>query len=392
MPIIRVPKRPRSMARRCTGTLLLNSLLWLATAAHGLDPPLDRSLYTTSVYQTSYTSFHNDTRIHRRHSHTKAANDFYTHLSDVGFCLAMALGWTVWMLSSFLKSDLSKYQSGSVVVRGHVLKVSVEGDSLGMGIPTYKATIDYIVPDLKSKDEDEEEEAKIQIRKQFETQQQLEEGFANVELLVLPHEPTYSVLREDWEKEWEYQVEDYEWWRTAWFRRLTMAVTGFLVLASVGGAVHVVIRLDPTRRAWGWALICIGVPLLLPTALTIHKCMQVLQKVLTYQSESAGVVIRGADRLRRSMAECEDLDYLDARACDDEGAPQDFRSVKSTVDETAGCYFIRFPKSKAVHHRDPFPESGSIAASNDSGAVPEDSVSSVSSISIQDRQRSDLSA
>jgi len=91
--------------------------------------------------------------VRRRHSSSSSRRrrgSYTSHLSDVAFCLAMALGWTVWMLSSFIKSDWSKYQKNSVLVHGNVLQVTVEDDSLGTGIPTYKAIIDYMVPKAHS--------------------------------------------------------------------------------------------------------------------------------------------------------------------------------------------------------------------------------------------------
>jgi hypothetical protein len=75
-------------------------------------------------------------------------------------------------------------------ISGNVREVSIEDDSLGTGIPTYHALIDYIITVRR-----EAEQARIQVRKSFQTQHLLQQGFANVELLVLPEEPTSSVLK-----------------------------------------------------------------------------------------------------------------------------------------------------------------------------------------------------
>jgi len=139
---------------------------------------------------------------------------------------------------------------------------------------------------------DDEEESKIQIRKQFETQKLLQEGFSNVELLVLPNEPTHSVLKEDWEKDWEeHQTYNDEWWHKPWFRRTSIAVAGCLVLASVAGAVHVVTRLKLEQRVYGWILICVGIAVLLPCAIAVHYVSQIFQKLMNFQSEKTGIVI-----------------------------------------------------------------------------------------------------
>jgi len=93
----------------------------------------------------SYTPAPSPTRSSwsNHYKRTHDVNDFYSHLSDVWLCLGMALTWTVWILSSFIKSDAARYQRESVLVRRHVLQVSLQDDSLGTGIPVYTAVIDY---------------------------------------------------------------------------------------------------------------------------------------------------------------------------------------------------------------------------------------------------------
>jgi hypothetical protein len=334
---------------------------------------------STKHSNKTYDKYYDADSAHRRHYYRKRTkqqkiNKYYLHISDLFFCLAMALGWTVWMLSSFLKNDLAKYHKESVIVHGNVLHVSVATDS-DSGIPVYKAVIDYMVPAAAAAEGTgpvvnsttttdqapcpavagcymaraaaEPENNRIQIRKQFETQKLLESGFANVELLVLPQEPTHSVLREDWEKEWEEQtVEELEWWRTARCRQLSVAFAGTLVLASIAGGVQVVIRLDPSQRDWGWAILCICVPLLLPTAIMIHKGLQAFQRIMHRGSSKAGFIVNGSQTTNRPFPDCEDLDdILDARVCDedDDGTDTAARSVHATMTETAGCYFIRLP-------------------------------------------------
>lgn len=105
---------------------------------------------------------HNSSQRKRHYTtrHTQAS------LSDVLLCYAFALGWSVWFLSAFLNTDLMRYaQSNSVLVHGNVREVSIEDDSLGTGIPTYHALIDYIITVRRERDE-----SKIQVRKSFQTQ------------------------------------------------------------------------------------------------------------------------------------------------------------------------------------------------------------------------------
>jgi len=220
---------------------------------------------------------------------------FYSQLTDVWFCLAVALGWTVWMLSSFLKNNnsLSRYHK-SVLIRGHVLQVSVENDdSLGTGIPTYKAVIDYMV--------ENEHNNSVQIRKHFETQNPLEEGFANVDLLVLPTEPTHSVLREDWAKEVEDQQKDMldqAWcFRSGMCKRFSISFAGILVLVSIAGAAMTANKLSPEQSVAGWVSLCFGVTMLLPGAIWILKFHRVFQRSMDYQSVRAGVIIQGEENM-----------------------------------------------------------------------------------------------
>lgn len=320
---------------------------------------------------------------HSQSTKQKYPKRYYTNLSDVWLCLAMALGWTVWMLSSLVRSDLLRYREDSVLVRGHVLQVSVEEDSLGTGIPTYKAVIDYTLNGGSQET--------IQVRKHFETQRLLEQGFANVEILVLPEEPTYSVLREDYYQQVEEHKEDEEeaLIRQTWCKRLSMAFAGILVLVSLGGCVQVVVRLDPLTRWQGWASLCLGVTLMLPAGLLVHRALQAFQRIMEFQSEKAGVILRGATSSMKTF--WDEMDVLDPRACDDDPvehihpAPQ-----KEDYTATAGCYFVEFGPKKARSIKTPTPShrddlQGAVSAMDSSLSTPQPSVdpmaSSTSSLS-----------
>jgi len=197
----------------------------------------------------------------------------------------------------------------------------------------------------------------VQIRKEFETQQSLEQGFANVELLVLPEEPTHSVLKDDWQKEMQEQSEESTcFWEKHIYKRLSIAFAGILVLASVAGGILAVNRLDPVLRQWGWMSVCIGVALLLPAALLIHRGLTCFQKSL---ERTNGIIIEGAEQVMKMgpFQNCEDYDILDARACDQEALsviPISPRRVLNdvTVEETAGCYFIRMPPAQQLKCRE----------------------------------------
>jgi hypothetical protein len=261
----------------------------------------------------------------RRRYHRNS--EFYTDLSDVWLCLLTALGWAVWMISSFVSSkkcarggmlsteamDERFYQQKDnvLLVRGHVREVS-RTDNEG-GFPTYTAVIDYII-------ESEQTHETIQIRKHFETQQALEQGFANIELLVLPEEPTHSILKDDFDRQIqeEKQVKLLEQERqnrrknmsydTADDRdpledilagrycnqkckRLSTGVAAVLVVASLGGTVQVICLMDPALRWQGWLSFCVIVTLLLPAALLMNKCMMACTR-WQEQPEKQGYIVQ----------------------------------------------------------------------------------------------------
>ena len=309
-----------------------------------------RSFYTPSPSPTPRISSVSSWIMNAAHRQKRAVNDYYSKLSDVWMCLGMALLWTVWMLSNIIKAadHKERYQKDSVLVRGHVLHVSMgEMDSLGTGIPTYVAVIDYMI-----EKEGADQQNSIQIRKHFSTQQRLCEGFANVEILVLPDEPTNSVIREDWEKEMEDDLSetDISLWNRTWCKRLVICLAGVLVLTSVGATVTSVLCLDPLQRHWGWISACLGISLLVPAALVVHRGLAAFQRSLEYRSERAGVVIRGPTAMTSgNIFSCDAFDVLDTAVCDDDLPSGGSAGNNSPLWKgiplpgAAGCYSIQFP-------------------------------------------------
>lgn len=194
--------------------------------------------------------------------------------------------------------------------------------------------------------------SQIQIRKNFITQQRLEEGFANVELLVLPEEPTHSVLRDDWEKEMEQSEMDGSLWQRPLCKRVVLSAAALLVAGSVFAAIMAVTNLDPLFRWQGWLSVCIGVGMLLPSAIFINRILTAFQNSL-YPTEQVGVVISGgqADTIGKSASMTDPFwkspfycDSLDAGMCDDE-EPVETKSPlwRGIQMPDAGCYSIQFP-------------------------------------------------
>jgi len=219
----------------------------------------------------------------------------------------------------------------SVLVHGNVREVSIEDDSLGTGIPTYHALIDYIITVRR-----EAELARIQVRKNFQTQHLLQQGFANVELLVLPEEPTSSVLKEDWQREVAAQdilEEDIISVAVAgnmgsgstatstikgapgatsarrvdvWAKRASLILSGTLVTASLIGAVEAVHRIKSERlQFFGWVTVVVGSVLLWPMAMFSLRIVSTCQRLGQLPTEKSGIILRCDTNAATAMTDTE---------------------------------------------------------------------------------------
>lgn len=281
-----------------------------------------------------------------------------TTLADVWMCWGLAVAWATWMFGSFVKSDLLRYGQDSIMVRGNVRMVTREEASLGTGIPIYKAVIDYIIPaqlcagrygnpgpygpatasqyphvatsSLKapSTDVSEAESASaapaLLFRKEFETLHPLEQGFGNVELLVLHHEPTTSIIKEDWEQQVMEEMEESRHRRSSpncldccgclsyCCRCLDGVFCGFLAkdsygehliwkriwicfcltmtLVAMAGSVLAVHRLPTQDLQLGWISLCLESLLIIPMALLVRLALVGLQRSVI-PSGRAGIVV-----------------------------------------------------------------------------------------------------
>jgi hypothetical protein len=366
---------------------------------------------SAGMEQHKYYNYEDDDKMDdfRRRYHHGGGNGFnYTDLTDVGLCLLTALGWAVWMISSAVSSKqaaraaaagflLAPDEGGMderfwqrrprdpvtgddialLNVYGNVLQVSkiVEQDSAtedGAGlVPLYRVVIDYNVvkppmvlspstaltatppPPLET----------LQIRKQFDTRIELEPGFANVELLVLPEEPTLSILKDEYDEQMrlaktntkhgvhddyddENENDDEIILDGSQCKRLSTVLAAFLVFASLAGTIQVVMLMEPDQRWQGWLCLCGGVALLLPCAVVLHKLIKLCA---VYQEPSAkqGIVIgsgvlppgHSGDTMMLLYEAC--LDAPSACCCED--GRQLHQVASYMAPETSGCYFIRYP-------------------------------------------------
>ena len=245
----------------------------------------DYNEYNRNKYDGNYQTNQNGGNTVRRRRRHKV----YSSLSDVWLCLACALGWTVWMLSSTRPeyAEMLRYQNeSSKKVLGHVLQSSLGQDLDGTGIPTYNAVIDYVV---------QFSEHPVQVRKCFQTRHLLQEGFANIELLVLAEDPTMSVLLDD------YLADVHDRRRhhpssgaSSFWTTLVTYLLGFVLIGtSLVGAIRAVKRLEPEYQQWGWASFGVGLVMLYPVASIIHSGATYCYRCLGPVSSRPGRIIHG---------------------------------------------------------------------------------------------------
>jgi hypothetical protein len=206
----------------------------------------------------------------------------HTTLMDAWLCLACAMGWACWFVSSLRPPDRLVYETrDSKSVWGNVLQVSLGEDNLGTGIPVYHAVIDYIV-------EGDIDDEPLQIRKVFSTKTLLEEGFANVEVLVLTEDPTTAILMEDFlelKKDQDKQEKP-----NLTFLVLTYVIAAILIGTSIVGSILVILRME--RPILGWISLFITIVLIYPTAIFLNNVISYVCAIASL-TERPGEIIHG---------------------------------------------------------------------------------------------------
>jgi len=211
------------------------------------------------------------------------SNSTPTTLSDVWLCLACALGWSIWLVSTRQPPhQLIFEQQDSSKAMGHVLQVSLGEDILGTGIPVYYALVDYVI-------EGDTDEEHIQVRKVFTCKKLVEEGFANVEVLYLTDDPTTAILMDDLldqKKERESQSPP----STAYFAVIYF-VSIVLIGISIFGGVRMASRLE--NPFYGWISLAAGILMLYPAAKLLYQAVTYLYSLAGPLTERPGVIVHG---------------------------------------------------------------------------------------------------
>ena len=257
-------------------------------------------------------------------------------ISDVWLCMGIAFGWTIFTIRPLFQISMSHYAKDAILVQGHVLESKVDMSGWDTpGIPAYHAIIDYIY---------EHDGNTFQVRKSFTTEKLLEEGFANVWLLVLPFEPTSGILQDDWEARYKREQEE-----AATYTRMfcvTLALGGLFIALSIVGAIHAVRKLPEEAKQTGWISLTLALVLLGPATLVIFK-MSKRCVFATQQSVQEGKIIRGADFVHSLKSvdcdadPCATLSGLNAPATD--SAVDNCRA--RTLSKQKGFYFVCMPSN-----------------------------------------------
>jgi hypothetical protein len=248
---------------------------------------------------SSSSSSNSDYNADESHSNSNHSNQntVYARISDVWLCLACALGWSVWLVSTrYENSELEPFQRDSQRVTGHVLQVTVGEDSDGTRIPVYHALIDYIVADT---------ELPIQVRKSFQSKCLLEKGFANVELLVLSDDPTMAVLLEDYLTAVKEKEEEET---NIWYNGGIFGVGALLIGTSIVGSIRAVVRLPPDVMFYGWISVGFGVSLLVPIAYTVYQSITLCMRTMGQIGDRPGTIIDGTQFGCSTIRQCGAMD------------------------------------------------------------------------------------
>lgn len=183
------------------------------------------------------------------------------------------------MVANHVRPLIERYSTEGIVVYGNVLQTHVSEQY--SGIPTYHAVIDYVL----------EDEDTTQVRKELQTDVLLEEGFANVEVLVLPKDPTSGILKKDWERQYEELLESERSRKNS--RIWSLVLGAILVTLSIIGAIKAVERLPVEMSIWGWVSIVAGVALLWPVAVLLYANGSAVARMASQSKQEGGVIIRG---------------------------------------------------------------------------------------------------
>jgi hypothetical protein len=251
----------------------------------------------------------------------------YAELSDLWLCLACALGWTVWLVSSRKQAEPEPIiydVEESSQVTGNVLEVKLGEDADGTGIPVYLALIDYVVeyydPDdvdtiklipqkasdvettfsegvVLQQDSNAQKDKHVQIRKCFYTNRLLEEGFANIKILCLVSDPTTSMLYADYKEEQRQHKQPPD----AMVLYMVYAIAIILIMTSLYGGYQTIPKLVEGQQDLAYLVLIVGTLLLYPLAILLYNSFSLGYRQV---SERKGTIIYGSGNFQCASMGC----------------------------------------------------------------------------------------
>lgn len=129
----------------------------------------------------------------------------------------------------------------------------------------------------------------VRVKKRFETNELLEAGMNNVEIIVLPGNPGSGILKTDFEQNEGSRLANEEENETFTGNPFFTAMIGVILIAvSVIGAVHGALNLPYRTRVYGWTFVIVSLTVMWPLAMLLYKTvnrlrMYMMNKIISFE-------------------------------------------------------------------------------------------------------------
>jgi hypothetical protein len=129
----------------------------------------------------------------------------------------------------------------------------------------------------------------VRVKKRFETNELLEAGMSNVEIIVLPGNPGSGILKTDFEQNEVCRLANEEENETFTGNPFFTAMIGVILIAvSVIGAVHGALNLPYRTRVYGWTFVIVSLTVMWPLAMLLYKTvnrlrMYMMNKIISFE-------------------------------------------------------------------------------------------------------------
>lgn len=158
----------------------------------------------------------------------------------------------------------------------------------------------------------------VRVKKRFETNELLEPGMTNVEIIVLPGNPGSGILKSDFEQN-EENVDSKEQENDTFTGNpfFTAMIGVVLVAVSVVGAVHGALNLPYRTRVYGWTFVIVSLTMMWPLAMLLYKTvnrirMYMMNKIISFEPCMDKANLHSLSTNRRLSAENDFVVLLDS--------------------------------------------------------------------------------